>query len=219
MPICLHDFGRFRAFVFHTLLTITKEPYFRAMKSRLLLITLLASFSAFGQTNYLDSIQAKLDDGVLLWLDEEYYDAIFIFTSIIDQVPEADSTSKILSACYSLRGNCKSLLGNPERAIIDYNKSIELNTSESALYWRGRARGASGLDGDWYGAISDFTRAIEEGDEESRWVAKSYFYRGFAKTFLGDIKGGCLDMTKAIDDLGFDMSNYPGAEDIYSDCK
>ena len=112
------------------------------MKSRLLLIALLASFSAFGQTNYLDSIQTNAMDGIRMWTNNEYYDAIFRFTSIIDQVPEADSTSKILSVCYSMRGNSKHFLGNPDLAIIDYNKSIELKTNVFALYWRGRARGS-----------------------------------------------------------------------------
>lgn len=189
------------------------------MKSRLILIALLASLSSYSQTNYLDSIETKSMDGFRMWMNEEYYDAIFILTSIIDQVPEADSTSKILGACYSTRGNSKHFLGNPDLAIVDYNKSIELNPTVFALYWRGRARGAIG-DGDWYGAISDFTRAIEEGDEDTPWFNSSYFYRGLAKTMLGDIQGGCIDMTKAIDDFGFDTSIGDGLEELYrKDCK
>ncbi len=48
--------------------------------------------------------------------------------------------------------------------------------------------------GDHYGAISDYTKAIEINPQ----YYKAYYNRGLAKRKIGDDKGGCDDYKKAI---------------------
>ena len=51
-----------------------------------------------------------------------------------------------------------------------------------------------GNNGDHYGAISDYTKAIEINPNDN----KVYNNRGIAKRKIGDDKGGCDDYKKAI---------------------
>jgi tetratricopeptide (TPR) repeat protein len=47
---------------------------------------------------------------------------------------------------------------------------------------------------DFYGAISDFTKAIELDPN----LADAYEYRSISKELLGDLNGACEDAKKAI---------------------
>jgi len=53
-------------------------------------------------------------------------------------------------------------------------------------------------DGDYYGAIADFTKAIEL---DPNYVS-AYVFRGSAKDNLGDLRGACADWKKA-SNLGY----------------
>ena len=63
----------------------------------------------------------------------------------------------------------------------------------------------SGVDkyeqGDYQGAIADFTKAIEINPQ----FASAYSIRGMSKYLLGDLKGACDDARKAVD-LGDERS-------------
>ena len=48
--------------------------------------------------------------------------------------------------------------------------------------------------GDHYGAISDFTKAIEINPKD----AEAYLNRGIAKENIGDIKGACSDWRQTV---------------------
>ena len=49
-------------------------------------------------------------------------------------------------------------------------------------------------NGDYYGAISDYTKAIELNPND----AEAYYNRGNSKRKLGDLNGACDDAKKAI---------------------
>ncbi len=67
--------------------------------------------------------------------------------------------------------------------------------SESAFYYMERGRD-KGNAGNWYGAISDLTKAIDM-DPPREVRALAYFGRGAAKKNIGDMKGACSDLRKA----------------------
>ena len=50
-----------------------------------------------------------------------------------------------------------------------------------------------GLKGDYYGAISDYTKAIEINPKKM----KAYGNRGISKEKIGDLEGACNDWRKA----------------------
>lgn len=54
---------------------------------------------------------------------------------------------------------------------------------------------------DYYGAIADFTKAIEFSPD----YAEAYGNRGIAKYYLGDKNGACQDARKA-QQLGYDAT-------------
>ena len=74
---------------------------------------------------------------------------------------------------------------------VSYEEKSNLNTAEEYFY-----RGYDKSDkGDYYGAISDFTKAIEINPN----LANAYFTRGNAKYNLKDYNGAIADFTKAIE--------------------
>ena len=79
----------------------------------------------------------------------------------------------------------------------------EKANAESAQFYLGRGFN-KGESGDWYGAISDFTKALEMNpSREMR--ALIIFGRGAAKEQIGNIKSACSDWRKA-SSLGADYA-------------
>ena len=72
--------------------------------------------------------------------------------------------------------------------------------AESADFYFDRAF-KKGEEGDYYGAISDFTKAIEINPSD----AEAYNNLGVTKENLGDLNGACADWRKA-SSLGNDLA-------------
>lgn len=143
---------------------------------------------------------------------------------------------------YFNRGFGRSLLGNYEEAIKDYDKTVELGYNLAQTYYeRGQCYDQMNeLDK----AMADYTKAIQEDKEyldayNSRAIIKlrqektkegikdldmvikidsnfvrAYISRGFAKQELKDKKGACKDWKKAVE-LGYEQAN----EFIEENCK
>jgi len=129
------------------------------------------------------------------------------------------------SAAYYLRGNIKDNFEDRHGAMKDYNLAIEKNPKfADALFARGNVK--MKLQ-DYYGAVDDYTAAIAINENYveayfSRGKAKqflqayqdaindcskiiqinpknadAYSMRGILRIEFGDIKNGCLDLSKA----------------------
>ena len=84
-------------------------------------------------------------------------------------------------------------LNQDSAAMVNYSKSIEINGSNSSAY---NNRGLIKRDNkDLYGAIDDFTNAIEN-ENDSTSLGIYYNNRGVTKEKLGDKEGGCDDWSK-----------------------
>ncbi|MDQ2920246.1 MAG: tetratricopeptide repeat protein, partial [Acidobacteriota bacterium] len=84
--------------------------------------------------------------------------------------------------------------GDPDGAISDYTKAIELDPRYAQAYGnRGLVRESKG---DLDGAISDYTKAIEM---DPRHALANYNRRGVARYSKGDPEGAISDYTKAIE--------------------
>ena len=126
---------------------------------------------------------------------------------------------------YYLRGNIKDSFDDRHEAMKDYNSSIEKNPKfADALFARGNVK--MKLQ-DYYGAIDDYTAAININENYieayfNRGKAKqmllayqdaindctkiiqinsksvdAYYMRGILRIDFGDMKNGCLDLSKA----------------------
>jgi tetratricopeptide (TPR) repeat protein len=130
-----------------------------------------------------------------------------------------------LASAYYLRGNIKDKFDDRHGAMKDYNLAIEKNSKfVDAFFARGNVK--MKLQ-DYYGAIADYTAAIAINENHidayfNRGKAKqfllayedaindcskiiqinpknvdAYYMRGILRINFGDMKNGCLDLSKA----------------------
>lgn len=103
-----------------------------------------------------------------------------------------DLTQKEQAEQHKQRGDLFYNLSNPNRAIVDYNRAIELNQGYSeAFYYRGNIK--SFLK-DIEGSIMDFSKAIRLKPD----YFHAYINRGSAKCNLKDFRGGISDYNIAV---------------------
>ncbi len=143
------------------------------------------------------------------------------------------------SQAYFVRGNIKDAFDDRHGAMKDYNLAVEKNPKfADAFFARGNVK--MKLQ-DYYGAIADYTSAITLNENYieayyNRGKAKhflqayedaindcskiiqihpknidAYYMRGILKIDFGDVKGGCLDLSKA-GELG-DLKAYEMIKD------
>jgi tetratricopeptide (TPR) repeat protein/S1-C subfamily serine protease len=104
---------------------------------------------------------------------------------------------------YSNRGAAKTESGDPEGAIVDYNRAIAINPQYAKAYFnRGNAKSVLG---DKKGAIADLDRAIAINPQ----YLKAYSNRGLIRSELGDKEGAIDDYNRA------NLINPDSADDRY----
>ena len=115
---------------------------------------------------------------------------------IIDDISEGIKLGDITSWNYENRAVFYATLGKFSDALSDLNKAIELE-SENYRYHRSyQLRGKVKFEkGDYNGAISDYTKAIEINPN----YVDAYFNRGISKAELKDYSGAISDYNKAIE--------------------
>ena len=108
---------------------------------------------------------------------------------------------------YDARANVYELMGDYDRALADYTKSIELDTPDNrsfsirALHRRGRIYHQKG---DYDRAIAEFTILIEVEEKYSGAESDLYMARGEAYLAKGDYNRALADFTKSIERYGRD---------------
>jgi tetratricopeptide (TPR) repeat protein len=185
------------------------------MKFSVLIGALLCiSVVSHAQTTAKDYTQRGRD----LLEKREYVEALVNLNKAIEIDPN-------YAAAYFLRGNIKDNFEDRHGAMKDYNLAIEKNSKfADALFARGNVK--MKLQ-DYYGAVDDFTAAItiNENYVEAYFArgkakqflqayqdaindcskiiqinpknADAYSMRGILRIEFGDMKNGCLDLSKA----------------------
>ncbi|MBF2761772.1 MAG: hypothetical protein ISN28_16180 [Ectothiorhodospiraceae bacterium AqS1] len=101
-----------------------------------------------------------------------------------------------------MRGVVRNLLSEPHKAILDFDKAIDINQNDSDAYSN---RGfAKGLLGNHQEAITDFSKSIEL-DSNSIFA---YMNRGVSRNFLGEYKNAISDFDKSIKLSPYDSKAY-----------
>ncbi len=198
-------------------------------QSILLVFLLLQSLFSFAQ-GAKDFTQKGRD----LYEKREFMEALLNLNKAI----EMDAS---YSQAYYVRGNIKDAFDDRHGAMKDYNIAVEKNPKFADAYFaRGNVK--MKLQ-DYYGAIDDFTAAITINENYiaayfNRGKAKqflqayedaindcskiiqlnpknidAYYMRGILRIDFGDMKNGCLDLSKA-GELG-DLKAY---QDIKEKC-
>jgi tetratricopeptide (TPR) repeat protein len=147
------------------------------------------------------------------------------FTEALLNLNKALEVDPNYAPAYFLRGNIKDNFDDRHGAMKDYNAAIEKNPKfADAFFARGNVK--MKLQ-DYYGAIADFTSCISFNENNieayfNRGKAKqflqayedaindctkiiqihpknvdAYFMRGVLRIEFGDVKNGCLDLSKA----------------------
>jgi tetratricopeptide (TPR) repeat protein len=172
-----------------------------------LFILLAISFNGIGQTSLedmdkklkaesksLDSLrkimefrdkmaQSDFDEADTLYKSKDYGKAIIFCTKSLFWNPNSADT-------YSLRGRAKSKLLDYSGALLDFNKTIEINPNK--YYYLSRTTTKFMLK-DYNGAIEDCNKILEL---DSTMVPPLY-WRGISKILLQQKISGCQDLQMA----------------------
>lgn len=101
------------------------------------------------------------------------------------------------------RGLAYGSKGDPDRAINDLTRAIEIGTHPDGLYNRGVMYSRKK---DYASAHADYTRYIEMDSQFKTSLADSYLNRGIANYYLDDREAALKDVSKAIE-LNRDLEN------------
>jgi len=184
------------------------------MKQTLLLSVLIS----FGTLLYAQTAKEHTQKGRDLYEKREYMEALLNLNKAIEIDPS-------YAAAYYIRGNIKEAFEDHHGAMKDYNTAIEKNSKfGDAFFVRGNVK--MKLQ-DYYGAVDDYSAAIVINENYieaylNRGKAKqflqayedaindcskiiqinpksidAYYMRGILRIDFGDLKNGCLDLSKA----------------------
>ncbi|HYG19712.1 MAG TPA: tetratricopeptide repeat protein [Ohtaekwangia sp.] len=181
-------------------------------------VFLFAGFLLITGVAFAQSAKEYTQKGRELYEKNEFMEALLNVNKAIEIDPN-------FAAAYYLRGNIKEKFDDRHGAMKDYNLSIEKNAKfADAFYARGNVK--MKLQ-DYYGAIDDYSSAIRINENYieayfNRGKAKqfllayedaindcskiltinpknvdAYYMRGILRINFGDMKNGCLDLSKA----------------------
>lgn len=135
---------------------------------------------------------STLTIGQVYYWDAKFEEALGAFDRAIENTQQGGS-SEGLADVYFYRGYIHQLpLDDPQAAIADYNKAIELKPDYSNVYF-GRAV-AYATKGDYDRAITDYDQVIRLQPDN----ADAYYNRGFVYYDKGDYDHAIADYSQAI---------------------
>jgi tetratricopeptide (TPR) repeat protein len=178
----------------------------------------VACFLLLSAVAYAQSAKELTQKGRELYEKREFMEALLNLNKALDIDPN-------YASAYFLRGNIKGNFDDRHGAMKDYNIAIDKNPKfEDAYFARGNVK--MKLQ-DYYGAIADYTSCITINENNinayfNRGKAKqfllayqdaihdcskiieinpknvdAFFMRGILRIEFGDMKNGCLDLSKA----------------------
>lgn len=181
-------------------------------------VSLTAGLILFSLLTFAQSAKDLTQKGRELYEKREFMEALLNMNKAID-------TDANYAPAYYLRGNIKDNFDDRHGAMKDYNSAIEKNPKfGDAFFARGNVK--MKLQ-DYYGAIADYSSAIAINENYieayfNRGKAKqflqayedaindcskiiqihpknvdAYYMRGILRIEFGDVKNGCLDLSKA----------------------
>ena len=128
--------------------------------------------------------------------------ALLAQTKPVEPLMEWQKRDMVRSYAYYIQGSSKRDDGHYKEALVDYNRSIEMNPQLFyGHYQRGRVQFKLG---DYKSAIADYNKAIEI----IGGVFNIYFSRGLAHIRLGDYESAIADYDKAIEFHPADANAY-----------
>ena len=147
-----------------------------------LIIILLALVPTWNNT----SSQAYTDEGIKLFEQRNYIDALINFNKAI----ELDSSNY---KAFHMRGSIKRIYEDQHGAMQDFNRAIDLNPDLFEAYFeRGNIKFVLQ---DYYGAIADYSQTIRLNE----YHVKAYYKRGQAKQQLEAYTDAINDCTKILE--------------------
>jgi tetratricopeptide (TPR) repeat protein len=183
------------------------------MKLAHVIVCVVFSFSTFAQ-----SAKEYTQKGMEFYEKREYAEALINLNKALELDPN-------YASAYFVRANIKDAFDDRHGAMKDYNMAVEKNSKfADAFFARGNVK--MKLQ-DYYGAIDDFTSAIglnpnhidayfnrgrakqflqayEDAINDCSKIIQinpksvdAYYMRGVLRIDFGDVKNGCLDLSKA----------------------
>ncbi|NES23214.1 MAG: tetratricopeptide repeat protein, partial [Symploca sp. SIO3E6] len=133
--------------------------------------------------------------GLVRYEAEDYEGAIARFTKALEFVPDAEQATvhdPVIYAPYYYRGNSYYDKGKLDKAIVDYNRVLEINPEFAFVY---NNRGLAYSDkGELDQAITDYNQAVKINPKD----AVVYNNRGFAYSNKGEIDQAIADYNRAL---------------------
>jgi tetratricopeptide (TPR) repeat protein len=115
-------------------------------------------------------------------------------------INDADRSASERAAALIERGSCFRLLGDHQRALLDYTAVVTLEGAPKqqeakALFNRGVVKGKIG---DTQGELADYTAVVTLEGAPKELVGKALFNRGVIKGRLGNAQGELADFTAVV---------------------
>lgn len=119
---------------------------------------------------------------------EDYYGALADVNYLLERDPD-------FADLYYFKGRIYTELRNYNKAIINLDKALELNTSkkDEALMLRGRAYM---LSEKYQGAVKDFDRVSKL---DSKHTSEAQLLKGYSLVKAGKEEEGCIELSKSLD--------------------
>jgi tetratricopeptide (TPR) repeat protein len=142
----------------------------------------------------MSNTEAQLDLAWKLFKTAKYAEAADILSSII-------ATDANVPSAYSKRARCYHRMGNPDQALSDLSRAIELSPRSAAYYF---TRGRYYFEiGEFHKAHSDFTNVLglEEGKAEQPFLESALFFRADVNCKLKRFEDALKDCSKIRNDF------------------
>ncbi len=135
-----------------------------------------------------NDVQALLLRAAASMDQKDYRSAIADATAVMQIAPQ---NRKETSQAYNLRGSAIRGLGNPQKALEDFDRAVDLDPSVDNFYQRAATYQQLG---EHRLAIADLTQVLKLNPDE----APAYYARSSSRAAIGDLKGAKADRKEGL---------------------